>query len=128
MGNPAEKEYYITEWTSDHARSNWWKESEILEEHGISRGSKNKDDWHCSIEQERIFANKYDEDWNLLMDVYAKLNTLPYLGEIGSDNCEGYGMHTYIKVCIPDKKRTHFALVEYIKWYAGEDPTILAQV
>lgn len=128
MGIPAEKEYYLTEWTSDHARQGWWKESDILEEHGISRSSKNKNDWHCDIKYERIHSNAYDEDWNLLMDVYSKLQCLPSKGDISYPETGPLGIYTNIQYHIPDIRKTHYAIVEFIKWYAGKDPTILAQV
>ena len=121
MGIKAEKEYYITEWTSDHARIGWWKESSIMEEHGISHSSKNKDDWHCSIQEERIFANKYHRDWNLLMDVLQRIEYTVPLGYL--QNNPYYRM---IRKEIPDLLKTHQAIVDFIKDYASKDPTILA--
>lgn len=123
MGIPIEREYYITEWTSDRAITGWWKERDIIAEHGISRGSKNKNNWHCHIYEGRYYSNSYDKDWNLLMNVYTKLNLLPWI-----ENRDGNEMHSYIKLCIPDIKKTRDAIVEYLKWYAGKDPTILAGV
>src|SRR5258706_15087554 len=130
MGIPAEKEYYLTEWTYDHARNGWWEESRILEEYSISKGfsSKYKDELHCIIHKERIHTNYYDENWNFLMNVYNKLKNLPSLGDISYPLTGPLGIYSNIKYHIPDLKKTHFAIVECLKWYAGKHPEVLAVV
>lgn len=48
------KEYFITEWTSDHAHQSWRTYQSIMDDFGISGDSIDPDDWHCLFHQVRV--------------------------------------------------------------------------
>lgn len=77
MGVETEKEYYLTEWSTDHARTGWWKHSAVMFDGGFNNGSHLIKDWHADVHDIRTWAPAYDKDWNLLMPVVEKIETMP---------------------------------------------------
>lgn len=121
MGLKAVNQYNITEWTSDHAHTAWWREDDILAETSISKSSKNPKDWHCIIHDKRVYESPYHKDWKILMFVFEKIECTVPLGYLQNNP-----YYTQIRKEIPNILKTHQAIVAFIKDYASKDPTILA--
>lgn len=69
MGHTYEDEFFITEWTSDHANTNWWKRSEIMSEFSICRDSENINEWHCQTHAFRTYTEPYNKSWDVIRPV-----------------------------------------------------------
>lgn len=63
----------------------------------------------------------FHKSWDALMPVYQKISRLPSIGDIKFPISGPLGVYTNIKYNIPDREKTYFAIVEFLKYYYDDE-------